>query len=183
MSAGCQLKPLPAFTVHSSSLTALRGRRQPTLDDSRIPAWVLAAIGLTEHAAVGVVAGAAASVSLQSSTLPSQLTAALALAAYCFLSALGVGLLLRQCRVSAAAMYLGGLLVTAPLPLATLLLSVWRGWLTAPLLVCAYGWLAGLLCWHAVVDCLLEEMERREARVKWLLFASAFACIAALNAT
>ena len=181
--AGCVLKQLPAFTVHSHSLTALRGRRQLTLDDSRIPQWVLILIALTEQTIVGVLAGSAASVALRSSTLLVQLTAAVTLAAYCFLSALSVGLLLRQCRVTPAVLYSSGVLVTAPLPLSILLLSVWRGWLSRSVLVCAYGWLGGVLCWYCVVDCFVEELERREARsIKWLLFVSGFACIAALNA-
>ena len=178
---GCQLKPLPAFTVASHSLAALRGRRQLTLDDGRIPHWVLICIALSEHALVQAVAGVAASVSLQSSALSAQLTAALALAAFSFLSALSVGLLLRQCRVSSATAYAAGALIAAPLPLSTLVSAVGRGWLSAPLLVCAYGWLGGALCWHGLVDCVLEEMERREARVKWLLAACGGICIAALN--
>ena len=130
---------------------------------------------------VGVLSGTVACVALQSSTLPSQLTAAVTLAAYCFLSSLSAGLLLRQCRVSSALMYLGGVIACAPLPLSTLLLSVWRGWLTRSLLICSYGWLGGVLCWYGIVDCLLEEMERREAKVKWLLFVCGFASIATLN--
>ena len=127
------------------------------------------------------MAGVAASVSLQSTALSAQLTAALALAAFSFLSALSVGLLLRQCRVSSATVYAAGALVVAPLPLSALASAVVRGWLSAPLLVCVYGWLGGALCWHGLVDCVLEEMERREARVKWLLAACGGICITALN--
>ena len=143
---------------------------------------MLLAIALTEHVAVGVLSGAAVSEALQSAFLAAQLSTALTLATYCFLSALSVGLLVRQSRVSSVEVYLSGALVTAPLALSTLLLSVWRGWLSPPAVVCAYGWLGGVLCWYGLVDCLLEEMERREARVKWLLFVAGAACIAALSA-
>ena len=189
-SAGCPLKHLPAFTVASHSLAALRGKRQLSLDDGRIPPHLLSLLALTEGLALHITLGAAvaATAALRNPLAPGTLrlcSGALALASLVVFLAFSVGLSVRQQRASTAINVAAGAVVSLALPCSGLLSAA----LLSPASSSAVSlwllaWLGGVQCWVAVVDVVLEEMERKDAKEgKWIAFVVGFALTAGLAIT
>ena len=190
-SAGCPLLHLPAFTVASHSLAALRGKRQLSLDDARIPPHLLSLLALCEGLALNVVLGSAcaATAALDSTSLaPSSLRlcgGALALSSLVFFQAFATALTVRQQRASTAINVATGLLASLVLPCSGLLCAVLLSPLSAPAVsLYLLAWLGGVEVWVALVDVVLEEMERKDAKEgKWLAFLVGFAITTGLAVT
>ena len=190
--AGCPLKHLHAFTVSSHSLAALRGKRQMTLDDQRIPPHLLTLIALTEGVGLNLALGNAVALTWQSlasspSALLPLLSGLLSLLCLVAFSAFTTALTVRQQRASTAFAVAAGLVASLMLPCSALLFAaVLPGLGSAAVALYEAGlfaWLGGVACWVSLVDVLLEEMERKDAKEgKWLAFVVGFVISAAAAA-